>query len=35
MQWVELNPEELVSALGTAANWKAPGIDGLTNFWLK
>lgn len=26
---------EVSSTIKTEANWKAPGLDGITNFWLK
>jgi len=35
MLWTPIEIEELVTASKRAANWKAPGLDCLPNFWLK
>ena len=35
MEWDSITETELKIAINAAANWKAPGVDGITNFWLK
>ena len=33
--WPQINLEETKSAIKKASNWKYPGKDGITNFWIK
>jgi len=35
MEWSPVCEKDVVNALRTKLNWKAPGIDQITNFWLK
>lgn len=35
MEWENIKEEELKVAINATSNWKAPGMDGITNFWLK
>lgn len=35
MNWPEITMEEIAIALSSISNWKAPGSDGIPNFWLK
>jgi len=35
MQWTPISLDDLNTAIKCIANWKAPGLDGLPNFWLK
>lgn len=35
MEWEHITKDEITSAMSLTANWKSPGIDGITNFWLK
>ena len=35
MEWKDLTVEELRVNMTRAANWKSPGPDRLTNFWIK
>ena len=35
MEWKDLTVEELRVNISTAANWKSPGPDRLSNFWIK
>ena len=35
MEWEDINITELKSVLNSTSNWKAPGMDGIPNFWLK
>lgn len=35
MEWENIKEEELKAAINATSNWKAPGMDGITNFWLK
>ena len=34
-QWVTIDITETTEAIKRTQNWKAPGIDQLTNFWIK
>ena len=34
-EWVEISVAETTSAIKNSSNWKAPGIDGIANFWIK
>lgn len=34
-QWSDVSLEETLTAIQKSSNWKAPGIDGIENFWLK
>ena len=33
--WVEISEMDVAAQLGRSMNWKAAGIDGLSNFWMK
>ena len=33
--WTDVTEEEVSEQLCKSMNWKAPGVDGLSNFWLK
>lgn len=35
MEWRDITALEVSKQLKRAANWKAPGLDGVQNFWLK
>jgi len=35
MPWTPISLEDLTTAAKCIANWKAFGLDGLPNFWLK
>ena len=35
MTWNDIQPAEVTDAIKKTANWKAPGPDGIQNFWLK
>lgn len=35
MVWEGITEADIKLVLNTSANWKAPGIDGIPNFWLK
>ena len=34
-EWMEISVAETTSAIKKSSNWKAPGIDGIANFWIK
>ena len=34
-KWKTISQEELTKIIKWTANWKAPGIDQIQNFWLK
>ena len=33
--WKAINAEETTSAINKSSNWKSPGKDKVSNFWLK
>ena len=33
--WTGISSEEVSTQLSKSMNWKSPGVDGLSNFWLK
>ena len=33
--WDPISTDEVKMALKNASNWKSPGVDGVTNYWLK
>jgi len=35
MEWSPICEKDIVEALRTTLNWKAPGRDQIPNFWLK
>ena len=35
MEWKDLTVEDLRVNMTRAANWKSPGPDRLSNFWIK
>jgi hypothetical protein len=35
MEWSPIYKKDVAVTLRTALNWKAPGRDQITNFWLK
>jgi hypothetical protein len=35
MEWSPICAKDVVEALRTTLNWKAPGRDQIPNFWLK
>jgi len=35
MEWSPVCEKDVVEALRTTLNWKAPGRDQIANFWLK
>jgi hypothetical protein len=35
MEWRPICEKEVIEALRTTLNWKAPGRDQIPNFWLK
>ena len=34
-KWIDITKEEAVLAIMKFSNWKAPGNDGIANFWIK
>ena len=34
-EWKEINEYDVTMQIAKQANWKAPGIDGVPNFWIK
>ena len=34
-EWSEINITETTASINKTNNWKAPGIDGVANFWIK
>lgn len=35
MKWTNITEEEVRAAVNMTAIWKAAGLDGTSNFWLK
>ena len=33
-KWIDIAKDEVVLAIMKSSNWKAPGNDGIANFWL-
>ena len=34
-EWSDIDITETTAAINKTSNWKAPGIDGVANFWVK
>ena len=34
-EWTDIAEIEIVAAIKKSSNWKAPGVDGIANFWIK
>ena len=34
-EWSDIDITETTASINKTSNWKAPGIDGVANFWVK